>query len=342
MRILIVGGTGLISTGITQQLLARGDEATLFNRGTHPSPFDERVRTIHGDRRDFAAFEARMAQEPRWDCVIDMIGFLPDEVESAIRAFRGRTGQYVFCSTVDVYSKPAKSYPIREDADCTPKPSFPYAHAKGACERLLWAAHARGELAVTIIRPAQTYGEGGRLIHSLGFDTMFLDRIRRGLPIVCHGDGTGLWSACHRDDVARAFVGAAGYPVAFGRAYTAAAKEWLTWNGYYEGIAQAMGAPRPKLVHIPTDVLGRALPQTAMWCVENFSHINIFDTSAAERELGFRYTVPLVEGARRCIDWLAAQGQIGRAEDYPWYDRIIAAWETCAARFEASKLEPVQ
>lgn len=33
MRVLIIGGTGLISTGTTRLLVERGDEVTLYNRG---------------------------------------------------------------------------------------------------------------------------------------------------------------------------------------------------------------------------------------------------------------------------------------------------------------------
>ena len=52
MKILIIGGTGLISTGITRQLVARGDEVTLYNRGQRGGDDETlaRVAQIHGDR----------------------------------------------------------------------------------------------------------------------------------------------------------------------------------------------------------------------------------------------------------------------------------------------------
>jgi len=39
MRILIIGGTGLISTAMTRQLLEKGADVTLFNRGKTPPRF---------------------------------------------------------------------------------------------------------------------------------------------------------------------------------------------------------------------------------------------------------------------------------------------------------------
>jgi len=331
MRVLIIGGTGLISTAITRLLVERGDEMTIYNRGLREAQIPAGVPKIVGDRRNHAAFEAQMTGAGRFDCVIDMICYLPEEAESAIRAFRGRVGQYIFCSTVDVYTKPARHYPIREDEERQPAPSFPYAFNKARCESILLEAHRRGDLALTIIRPAQTYGEGGNLIHTMGFGTYYLDRIRRGRPIIVHGDGTSLWSACHRDDVARAFVNAAGSARALGKAYHVTGEEWMTWNRYHRGVAEAMNAPSPTLVHIPADLLGRVAPKSAAWCVENFQFNNIFDNAAARADLGFRYTIPWVEGVRRTVAWLDAHGRIEDSDNFPFYDRIIAAWERLGA-----------
>ena len=39
MRILIIGGTGLISTSITRELLERGDDVTHYNRGRRKAAY---------------------------------------------------------------------------------------------------------------------------------------------------------------------------------------------------------------------------------------------------------------------------------------------------------------
>ena len=327
MKVLIVGGTGLISTGITRQLVARGDEVTLYTRGQREADVPDGVERITGDRNEFAWFEVQMTEAGPWDCVIDMVCFSPEQAESAIRAFAGRTAQYLFCSTVDVYTKPAARYPVREDAERVPSPSFPYAYDKAKCERLFEEAHARGGFALTTIRPAWTYGEGGAILHTFGWSTYYLDRLRKGKPIIIHGDGTSFWAACHRDDVARAFVGAVGNEGAFGKGYHAAGEEWLTWNAYHHVVAEALGAPAPTLVHIPTDLLGRVAPKAAEWCVENFSFNNVFDNTSARADLGFEYTIPFAEGARRVIRWLEARGRFENSDNYPFYDQIVESWE---------------
>lgn len=327
MRIFIIGGTGLISTATTRALVARGEDVTIFNRGQTEDATAGGVTDLHGDRRDFAAFERQMHGLGTYDCVIDMVCFLPEEAESAVRAFAGRTGQYLFCSTVDVYTKPAFLYPIREDAERQPSLAFPYAYAKGQCEEILWAAHARGDLPVTVIRPAYTYGEGRGMLHAWGAKTTYLDRIRKGKPIVVPGDGQNLWGSCHRDDVGRAFANAAGNAATIGKGYHATGEEWMTWNQYHQRIAAAMGAPPPTLVHIPADLLRAVAPGQAMLVAENFQFNNIFDNTAARTDLGFQYTIPFTEGVRRIVAWLDARNRIENSDDDPFDDRVISAWQ---------------
>ena len=169
MRILIIGGTGIISTGISRLLIERGDDVVLYNRGLRTSLVEGKYTTITGDRKEFTNFENQMNEAGTFDCVIDMVCYRPEEAESAVRAFKGRTGQYIFCSTVDVYTKPAVAYPITEAAERLPSKKFMYGYNKARCEELLFAAHERGDLVVTSIRPGHTYGEGGNnLLHALG------------------------------------------------------------------------------------------------------------------------------------------------------------------------------
>jgi len=332
MKVLIIGGTGLISTAITRLLVERNEDVTIYNRGLSAAQIPEDVERIFGDRKNYAVFEAQMRGAEPFDCVIDMVCFLPEDAESAVRAFGGRIRQYVFCSTVDVYTKPAQRYPIREDEERKPSQSNPYAWNKAICENIFLEAHRRGDFAVTIIRPAYTYGEGRGILHTFGLGTYFVDRIRRGKPIIVHGDGTSFWVACHRDDVAQAFVRAVDNTRAFGKAYHVTGEEWMTWDRYHQGVAEAMNATPTMLVHIPTDLLGKVLPRQARGCVQNFHFNDIFDNASAKADLDFRYRIPWVEGVRRTVRWLDEHGLIENSDNHPFYDRILAAWESLGTK----------
>ena len=325
MRILLIGGSGLISTPITRFLLERGDDVILYNRGQTPLRAEGALQQVTGDRNDFAAFEAQIAALGHFDCVIDMVCFTPAQAESVVRACAGRTTQFIFCSTVDVYSRPAPRYPYREDA---PREAISdYGRNKVACEDVFLAAHARGDFAATIIRPAMTYGEGGAIVHTFGWSTTYLDRMRKGRPIVVHGDGQSLWVTCHVDDVARAFVAAIGNERAYGKAYHTAGDHWMTWNQFHAGVAEALGVPLPRLVHIPSDVLAAIAPERAGITIFNFQYDTIFDNSAAKADLGFAQTIDWVEGVRRTVAWLDANRPIENSDADRYEDRLIEAWD---------------
>jgi nucleoside-diphosphate-sugar epimerase len=325
MRILIIGGTGLISTAITREFLAKGEEVFLYNRGITPSRIPPGAKLIQGDRNDFQSFEQQMVEAGFFDCVIDMICFNKEQAESDIRCFRGRTGHFIFCSTVNVYTKPAPSYPVREDFPRVPINDI-YGTKKVECEDAFFAAFAQGAFPVTILRPAQTYGEGGVLIHTFGWSTSYIDRIRKGKPIVVHGDGTSLWNPCHVDDVAHAFVRACGNSRAFGKAYNTTGEEVFTWNQYHERVALALGAPPPKLVHIPTDLLIKISPDRCAVTYNNFQGNNVFDNSAAIRDLDFHYTISWVAGVKRTVAWLYENHKIDNSDDDLFDDQVIEVW----------------
>lgn len=332
MKILIIGGTGLISVSITEYLLDRGEDVTLFNRGKSSLPLDPRAKVIHGDRTDYPAFEAQMRKSALFDVVMDMVGYLPEDGPSVIRAFGGRVGHFIFCSTVDVYHKPAFRYPYTEGEPYGGLNA--YSSNKVILEKTLREAESKGAFPLTIIRPAYTYGESRGPVHPAGGSTMFLDRIIKGKPVIIHGDGSSFWVACHRDDVARTFVAAAGQPRTFGRSYHVTGEEWMTWDIYTQRIAEAVDAPEPEIVHIPTDALMKIDPKRYAVVGENFQFNNIFDNTAAKTDLDFRYTIPWKEGVRRMVAWLEANHRLENSDLDSYEDRLIERWhaQTAAAQ----------
>ena len=182
MRVLIIGGTGLISTGIVQALRGRGAGITVFNRGKTDDRLGTDVRRLVGDRQDFPAFERAVVAAGPWDVVIDMICFRPAEAASTLRACAGRCGHLIFCSTVCTYGNTQTVVPTTEE---TPQaPHSEYGRNKLACEQLFLRAAAEGKLPVTIIRPSHTYGPGGGIINNLHTEPSFLARLRTAPAVV--------------------------------------------------------------------------------------------------------------------------------------------------------------
>jgi nucleoside-diphosphate-sugar epimerase len=322
MRILILGGTGVISTGIVRQLLERGDDLTLFNRG-RTSVSDGRVTSIVGSRQSAADLAA--LAEGKFDAVIDMICYTDEDTELAIAAFGGKTAHYLLCSTVDVYTAPAAIYPLTEAHPRDPSPKFRYAWLKARAEKRFEAAAAAGAFGLTLLRPAATYVRN--VVAPIGTTALYLDLLRRGRPLIMHGDGSTIWVATHRDDVARGFVGALGNPKAIGRAYNLASNEFITWERYWQIAADAIGAPEPSFVHIPTRDLVRLVPDLSEWCDINFQYHNIISSDAARQDLGFDPKISWRQGAEALRDLTALPPQALVAR----YEALLATWEQAMA-----------
>ncbi|NJK85931.1 MAG: NAD-dependent epimerase/dehydratase family protein [Bacteroidales bacterium] len=111
-----------------------------------------------------------------------------------------------------MYTKTPHSYPVTEEnANLGALPSFSYGFQKMLCENTFWEAHKKGDFQLTVIRPTFTYNESWSPgVHSFGGQSYHLDRLIKGKPIIMHGDGTSTWVATHRNDTAKAFIGAIG------------------------------------------------------------------------------------------------------------------------------------
>lgn len=250
MRVLIIGGTGLISTGIAKHLRTRKAGITFFNRGERRPGALENIQQIHGDRNRFAEFEQTF-KNSRYDVVIDMICGKPEQAESVVRAFSGRCEHFLFCSTVCTYGTDIPPQVV-VDESFTPVNTSDYGVNKRACEIIFKKAQDAGQFKITNVRPSCTYGPGNELIDPLQMRPPSWDRIERGLPVLCHGDGLGLWVATHRDDCGKFFAYAALNPKTYGEDYNATRDENFTWRDYIRQAAAALGK-KAHVIFMPAD-----------------------------------------------------------------------------------------
>ena len=332
MKVLVLGGTGLISQAIVRQLVARGEDICLYNRGVTVAELPEGVGRIRGERGRLASLREEIIAH-RFDCIIDMCGYTESEAEGLIFAAGGVVPQVIFCSTTDVFVKGLGPYPITERSPRGARQSFPYTAGKVASEELLEKAAGDGAFALTIVRPAQTYGGPNHgPNHPLGHRGYHLLRLTEGSPLVLHGDGSSLWCACFAPDVAAVFVAATGNEMAYDRAYNAAGEEIVTWRRYWEIAADAFGCPPLKAITIPTAVLQRVFGEDAFVLVENYQYNNVFDCSRAKDELGFRYRTTLLEGFTKVANefgeaWLRDGGREQGSAFATTYERCLSWWE---------------
>jgi nucleoside-diphosphate-sugar epimerase len=298
MKVLFIGGTGIISSACSALALDLGIDLYLFNRGQTDRPVPAGVKTLQGDIRDQHS-AAWLLRDHVFDVVVDWIAFTEEHIRADLELFRGRTGHYVFISSASAYQKPPARLPITEETPLD-NPFWEYSRNKIACEDVLMTAYENESFPVTVVRPSHTYDR--TLLPFRGRYTV-VDRLRRGKPIVIHGDGTSIWTLTHHQDFARAFVPLMGNDRAIGQAYHITSDEWLTWNQIAEMVAEAAGTEL-QVVHVPSETIARYDHDWGDSLLGDKSHSTIFDNSKIRHLVpNFQAHIPFAEGAQEIMTW---------------------------------------
>ncbi|NNM87794.1 MAG: NAD-dependent epimerase/dehydratase family protein [Phycisphaerae bacterium] len=323
MKVLIIGGTGLISTGIVKALTGTAS-ITVFNRGKTHSRLPGDVRRITGDRADPGTLARLCGKDSgeTFDAVIDMICFQGAQAMEDVEVFSGRTGHFIFCSTVCAYGNTQTQIPTVESSEAHPEST--YGRNKLECEKIFLQAHTAGRLPVTIFRPSHTFGPGASLINNLGWQNEFISRLRQGRPILVSGDGHGLWQSAFCDDVGVGFAKAIGRPKTVGEVYNIVGRDVFTWDQYTQRIAAALNAPPPRLVHVATDTLLELQPQRYGGLAEIFRYHGVYSNDKIDRDIPeYRHGTSFADAVRQTVAWMDAQGS--HADGVSPEDHIIAA-----------------
>jgi nucleoside-diphosphate-sugar epimerase len=329
MRVLFLGGTGIISTAAMRLAAERGIDLTLITRGLRAANLPAGVNSLTADFDDPAGI-AQALGDARFDAVVDWIAFTPAHIERDLQLFRGRTRQFIFISSASAYQKPATHYLITESTPLA-NPYWEYSRNKIACEERLMRAYREEGFPVTIVRPSLTYGETQitLAINSWARSYTVVDRMRRGKKVIVPGDGSSLWVITHNSDFAKGLVGLLGLEQAIGHAFHITSDEVMCWDQFYRIAGQAAGV-EPQLVHMPSDFIGACLPDALGGLSGDKSVSVVFDNSKIKRFVpGYCATVPFGQGIRRTLAWFdadPARRQIDEEANRQW-DRLIEAWE---------------
>lgn len=323
MKVLFIGGTGVISSACTELAARQGIDLFLLNRGHTEYALPEAVNTLVGDINDPATGDLLAGHT--WDAVVDWIAFTPDEVQRDIDLFYGRTNQYIFISSASVYQTPPANLPVKEST-LLDNPYWEYSRQKIACEELLVQAYRSDKFPMTIVRPSHTY-DPSKIPLFGGYTT--LHRMITGQKVLVYGDGTSLWTLTHTKDFAKGFVPLLGNSRAIGEAFHITSEEWLNWNQIYRIMGQAMSL-EPRLVHVPSDLVDAYDAELGAGLLGDKSNSMIFDNSKIKRLApGFACTIPFSWGAQEIVAWYAADPARQQIDEElnTLIDEIITAYE---------------
>jgi nucleoside-diphosphate-sugar epimerase len=324
LRVLFIGGTGVISSACSRVAVEHGIDLFVLNRGRSTDrPLPPGVTTLQADVREPRSVRQEI-KDLLFDAVVDWVAFTPDQVRTDIELFSGRTGQYVFISSASAYQTPPARVPVTESTPLR-NPFWAYSRGKIACEGLLVAAYREQGFPATIVRPSHTYDQT-----TVPFDGRWtvLGRMLAGKPVIVHGDGTSLWTLTHHEDFARAFVPLLAHPRTLGEAIQITSDDVLTWNQIAEALAAALGVSA-RVVHVPSDAIAAADPDWGAGLLGDKAHSMIFDNAKVRGLVpGWRAVIPFEQGAREIADWYRADParQVTDARLDAVMDELAAAW----------------
>ena len=323
MKVLFIGGTGIISSACSKLAIEKGLELFLLNRGKTSRPIPKSVKILIGDIRDKESV-VKAIGKLKFDVVVDWVAYTREHIKTDLELFRNKTGQYVFISSASAYQTPPAKLPVTESTPLY-NPFWKYSQNKIECEDRLVQAYREENFPVTIVRPSHTYD-----CTVLPFEGRYtvVDRMRKGKKVIVHGDGSSLWVLTHHKDFAKGFVGLLGNSHAIGEVFQITSDELLTWNQIFQIVAKAAGTTA-NILHVPSEVINRYNPEWGAGLLGDKAHSMIFDNSKIKRLVpDFTAAIPFSHGAEEIMTWHNADPsrQVVNTELDKQMDKIAAEY----------------
>lgn len=311
MKILFIGGTGILSSACSELAVGRGHELFLLNRSVsrkYPAP--QAAQLLQADIHADEAHLAGLLADHHFDAVVDFVAFTVQDVERDLRLFHGKTGQFMFISSASAYQKPVQNYRVTEETPLE-NPYWEYSRNKIACEDRLMQAYREQGVPVTIVRPSLTYGPAQIpfAVGSWQHPWTVIDRMKRGKEVVVPGDGTSLWVLTWNADFAKGLVGLLGNPNAIGEVFQITSDEVLSWDQIYLEAYRALGL-EPNLVHIPSDLIAVFWPHAYGSLIGDKSNSVVFDNAKIKSFVpAFTCEVDWSRGLCHALAWFEAHSE---------------------------------
>jgi nucleoside-diphosphate-sugar epimerase len=299
VKALVLGGSQFVGLHTVRELVARGHDVTVLNRGKTETILPEGVDRLVADRRDAESMKAAL-ESKSWDAVFDVSGFIMVAMGSAmtdlIDLLDGNVGAYVYTSSIMAYA-PTGVCPWTEDLPTVDEGPNTYGGFKKVYEEALLERHAQSGFPASIVRPAAIYGPDNNIYD---MEMSYFLRLLRGLPIILPHDGLVTGSYGHVDDLCRAMVDMATHPKAAGEVFNITA-EGVTANEYVSVLSEVVGKPAD-IVPMPSSHVGK-LEKPAYNHLFGAAHHAVLSIQKAKDVLGFTPEYDFRAGHTQTFEW---------------------------------------
>ena len=332
-KVLIIGGTGTISSPITRILSQDGNvDLYVLNRGSRKDELPDRVHRLKADIRKNTEEIKEMIKDLYFDSIISFLIMDKNDAKINIDLFKGKTDQFIFISTV-VALDHIISCNVDEDLPYGNRFSN-YGRNKEECEKLFLNEK---DFPVTIVRPTQTYSEN-RIPLSLKGKTYWsvCSRMIKGKEVIVHGDGQSVWAGTHADDFARLFMPLVANRETIGEIYQIMNPESYTWDMIYQTLADELGGTY-KPVYISSELLDGSKKYNWKESIHGDKHFsNIFDISKIRKlNPDHEFSINMKKGIKKFVEYMNEHPE-EKKEDPEfdrWCDDTIEKYKKLKERF---------
>jgi nucleoside-diphosphate-sugar epimerase len=322
MKALVLGGSQFVGLHTVRELVARGWDVTVLNRGKTQTSLPPGVERLVADRTD--AESMRTALEGKdWDAVFDISGFIMAAMGSSLSdlvdLLEGRVGAYVYASSTMAY-QPSGVFPWKESFSLVDEGPNTYGGFKKMAEEILLERHSRTGFSASVVRPAAIYGPDNNIYD---MEMAYFLRLLRGLPIILPHDGLVVSSYGHVDDLCRVMVDMATHPRAAGEVFNITA-EGVTANEYVSILSEIVGQPAD-VIYMPSRLVGKLEKPVYSHLFGSYHH-GILSIEKAEDLLGFEPEYDFRAGHAQTFEWFTDEN-LDKTEKAPVDPLWFASYE---------------
>ena len=259
MKLLIIGGTGILSTAVVSEAIEQGIDVTVINRGKNKRFNNPKAETIIADVRNNPANVEKLLAGRYFDAVIDFIIWTEEQLKLSLSLFSKLASQYIFISSAQAYNTSNKGV-LTEDSEMC-QPLWKYSINKHKAEEFLRHYSKKNGINYTIIRPGVNYGSTRipyGLYPAIGSHWTFVERIKAGKYIPTWNGGKNRLNLTRVEDFAYGLVGLVGNHAAYNEDFNVCGDFVYSWAEVLEKLGELIGSP-VKTIDIPVDDYAKGL-----------------------------------------------------------------------------------
>lgn len=331
MKILIIGGTGLLSGAVATEVVRNGHELICINRGNHSQIKGANLILSDKDKYDYLE---RKLHGLFFDAVIDFLVRKEDELQRSFEFYSRYTKQYVFISTTMVYNS-SLNMTFDEDA---PKVQqlWSYSKEKWDCEQRLMQLTKLSNCYFTIVRPGITYDDT-RIPYSVmppyGKHYSLIARMKAGKPLIAINAGMSKCNIIRAEDFAVGVVGLLGNENAYNEAFNVCGNETPTFKEVLDEVAKVLNV-ECKIIDVSSEIYAQLVPNRGDE-IKGRSFDYVCSNDKIKKIVpSFDTQISLYDGVSRVVNSYIASGNL--QIDYAWdaeCDKVASVVERSVVNF---------